>query len=486
MSVQTTSGEVQGFVQDDGTSAFLGVPYAEPPIGPLRFEPPVPAVAKPRDATAYGATSPQSPSDGPLGELYKNLIIPGDDYLNLNVWTPSTTGSVPVMVFIHGGSFVTGSGSVGIYNGTAFARHGVVLVTINYRLGADGFAWFGDGPANLGMLDQIAALEWVRDNIAGFGGDPSNVTVFGESAGAMSIGALLAMPAARGLFHRAILESGAAHHTISRESAILVANRLADILGVERSRAGLASVPVSTLLEGQKKLAAEVSKSPKKKLWADVATNLLPFEPVVDGITLPQNPLDAIQAGSAAGVDILIGNNAEEGMMLFAPGNPNRVPTALLYILAIRVGLPPLLTGRTYKKARRTKRPVDMIVDLVTDWVYRIPAVRIAEAHPGTYMYEFAWRSPAFSGELGAAHAIELPFVFDTITAQDAAMMTGGTAPQSVADEMHGAWIAFATTGDPGWPAYSADNRVVKRFDTPSRMLLNPAPTTREMWAGRR
>ena len=487
--VSTRAGDVRGTLSAGGIRIFRGIPYAAAPVGELRFAPPRPPAAwpSPLDATAYGPTAPQRESTGPLSELLPNVVIPGDDYLNLNVWTPDGAENLPVMVFVHGGSFTGGSGAVGGYDGSAFARDGVVLVTINYRLGADGFAWFGEGPANLGMLDQIAALEWVRDNAVAFGGDASRVTVFGESAGGMSVGALLAMPAARGLFQRAILESGAAHHAVSAGSAVLVANRLADILGVERSFEGIATVPTERLLEAQAQLGKEVSKRPSKKLWGDVAANGLPFEPVIDGLTLPAAPITTIAAGASAQVGILVGSNTEEAMLAFAPaGNLGKIRGWLLYFLAIRVGLPAVRTARVYRAARPKARAVDRISDLITDWLYRIPAVRLAEAHPGSFVYEFAWRSPAFDGEYGAGHGAELPFVFDNLGNADWAMMTGSSAPQSLADDVHGAWVRFATTGDPGWAAYSADDRVVRRFDTVSTVVTDPASSTRELWTGRR
>ena len=185
---QTTAGQVQGRELDTGVFEFLDIPFAEPPVGDLRFPPPAARAAwnGVRPALDAGPTAPQPPAGGP-DDLLPNRVVAGDDYLTLNVWTPSVAGALPVMVFIHGGAFSTGSGSVSIYNGARFARDGVVLVTINYRLGVDGFLWIGDGVPNLGLLDQVAALEWVRDNIAAFGGDPGSVTIFGESAGAMSV-----------------------------------------------------------------------------------------------------------------------------------------------------------------------------------------------------------------------------------------------------------------------------------------------------------
>src|SRR6195952_5122017 len=211
MIVTTASGPVRGETVRSSVWRFLGIPYAAAPTGARRFQPPVPPAvwSDPRDASAFGPTPPQAAGSDPGWQLVPNVEIEGDDILNLNVWTPGVGGALPVMVFIPGGAFSTGSGAVPLYDGSNFARDGVVFVTINYRLHVDGFFWMGDGVPNLGMLDQVAALEWVRDNIAGFGGDPHNVTIVGESAGAMSVCTLMVMPRARGLFHRAVAQSGA-------------------------------------------------------------------------------------------------------------------------------------------------------------------------------------------------------------------------------------------------------------------------------------
>jgi para-nitrobenzyl esterase len=217
--VSTASGQVRGVPLEAGGAAFRNIPYAASPTGPRRFRPPAPPVpwTGVRDAASYGPTAPKAPYVAPFDVLLPEPDIPGEDYLNLNVWTPDPAGSAPVMVWLHGGAFANGSGAVPGYDGTAFARDGVALVTLNYRLGAEGFLYLDDEETvpNLGLLDQVAALGWVRDNIAAFGGNPDRVTVFGQSAGAMSIGALPAMPSAAGLFHRAIQPraSGGARHS---------------------------------------------------------------------------------------------------------------------------------------------------------------------------------------------------------------------------------------------------------------------------------
>ena len=252
--VTTGSGQVRGSVAD-GVTTFKGIPYAAPPFGANRFREPQPVEpwSGVRDALTYGPTPPHvAISRARWTTLLPDPIIPGEDCLNLNIWSPDL-GSVglPVMIWIPGGAFVHGSNAVSWYDGRHFARDGVVCVTINYRLGADGFLYLGDGIANLGLLDQIAALNWVQENIAAFGGDPNNVTIFGQSAGAMSVATLLAMPRAEGLFRRAIAQSGAGHHVLSAMTARRVGRYLAEKLGVEATREAIAAVPIDRLLQGQ-------------------------------------------------------------------------------------------------------------------------------------------------------------------------------------------------------------------------------------------
>ncbi len=243
--VRLKDGAIRGKAES-GLTAFLGIPYAAPPFGANRMLPPQPVTAweGERDATAFGPTVPKGDYPPQYARLFPEVVIPGEDCLNLNVWTPDPNGAgLPVLVWIHGGSFMNGSGSVADYNGAAFARHGVVCVTINYRLSAEGFLYLGDGVANLGLLDQLAALRWVQANIAAFGGDPARVTVAGESAGAMSVTTLLSMPLAEGLFAQAIAESGAAAHTITPDVARKVAGFLAEALNTAPEREALKAVP---------------------------------------------------------------------------------------------------------------------------------------------------------------------------------------------------------------------------------------------------
>ena len=319
--IKTRQGEVRGRV-DEGVQVFKGIPYAAPPVGANRLRPAQPvAWSGVRDALAFGPKTFQPTYPPVIRLLLQELTDGGEDCLTLNVWSPAVgTAGHPVMVWIPGGMFeFHGTGASPWYDGSRFARDGIVCVTINYRVGADGFLYTGDEHANIGLLDQIAALTWVRDNIAAFGGDPGNVTVFGESAGAMSVAALLSMPRARGLFRRAILQSGAAHPVMSAATARRVCGHLARKLGVAATREAIASVPVDRLLQAQTELHEELDADPDPKRWGEeVAVSRMLWQPVIDGDLIPANPLDRIAAGAADGVDILVGTNTDEHRLFLA------------------------------------------------------------------------------------------------------------------------------------------------------------------------
>lgn len=474
----TRQGAVRGRLTASGAAAFLGIPYAAAP----RFAPPV--APGPwegiRDAVTYGPTAPKVPYPPPFDALIPEDSIPGDDFLNLNVWTPSPGpgGGLPVLVWLHGGAFANGSGSSPAYAGDAFARDGVVCVTLNYRLGAAGFLHLDGVPDNRGLLDQIAALTWVRDNIAAFGGDLDRVTVCGESAGAMSIGVLLAMEEARGLFRRAILQSGGAHHFLRPASARLITARLAEKLSLaEPTHEAFASVPLPELLDSQGELRGEIGARPHPDLWGEAALNMMPFEPVTEGLRLPEPD---------CGVDLLVGSNRAEYRLFLVPtGRLDVLPEPRLRAVAEAYGLDPDKALPVYREARPGAVAGEILDAVTTDWFYRIPAIRLAEAVPGSYMYEFALRSPSFGGRLGACHGSELAYVFDNLREPGYAQLTGHSPPQAVADAMHGAWVAFATTGDPGWSRYeAAGSRTTMIFDEESGAVDDPRPAERELWDG--
>lgn len=483
--VKTAAGEVRGRTIDGvgqrSVQRFLGVPYAAAPFGPQRFHPPapVPRWEGVREAGEHGPTAPAPGYPRPFDALLPAVVVPGEECLNVNVWAPDGAEGAPVMVWIHGGGFVNGSNSVPIYDGTAFARDGVVLVGVNYRLGAEGFLLLPGGTPDLGLLDQVAALRWVQENVAAFGGDPGNVTVFGESAGAMSIGALLAMPAAEGLFRRAVLQSGAGHHAVSALTATRVAGYAAEQLGVPVE--ALREVPPPQLLQAQQALSAQAATAPDPGRWGEIVANAMVFEPVVDGEVLPDLPIRRIAQGAGAEVDVLVGSNRDEHRLFLVPtGTTDRTTDAELAMVAGAYGLPAEAVER-YRAERPGASPGMVLADVMTDWFFRIPALRLAEAHGRAHVYEFDWGSPAVDGRLGACHALELPFVFDTLDGAEA--LVGTAPPRELAREMHRAWVAFATTGDPGWEPYG-ERRRVRRFADTVETVSDPRGELRELWTG--
>ncbi|RFU22562.1 carboxylesterase/lipase family protein [Geodermatophilus marinus] len=492
LEVVTTSGVVRG-APSGPVVAFKGIPYAAPPFGDLRFAAPAPAPRWEgvRDCSGYGPTALKPPYPVPVDALLPEPVIPGEDVLNLNVWTPDPgAGGLPVMVWIHGGAFVNGSGAVPVYDGTAFARDGIVLVTVNYRLGVDGFLHFDDdGPAHRGLLDQVAALQWVRDNIAAFGGDPDRVTIAGESAGAMSVTSLLSMPRAAGLFRRAVAQSGAGHHALSPATAHRVAGYLGQRLGVPPTREALAAVPVEELVAAQRALSVEAATVPDPARWGEITLNAMVFEPVVDGDVLPALPITAVAAGAGADVDVLVGSNTDEHTLFLVPnGVADVVTEQALHMVLAGYGVPAGAALAAYRADAPTASPGDLLVRAATDWFFRIPAVRLAEARQGgpgrTFVYEFAWPSPQFGGRLGACHALEIAFAFDTLGAEGVEPMAGPAAPQELADAMHAAWVAFVRDGDPGWPPYDTAKRPVQVFGVPGGVVADPRAGQRELWEG--
>ncbi len=462
----------QGFLRgtiDHGVPAYLGVPYAAPPFGKRRMQPPEPAESwdGTRDATAYGPTVPKGDYPPQYQPFLPEPVIPGEDCLNLNVWTPDPTGSgLPVFVWIHGGSFMNGSGAIPAYRGSAFARDGVVCVTINYRLQAEGFLHTDDGTSNVGLLDQIAALEWVRDNIAAFGGDPSKVTIGGESAGAMSVTTLLSMSQTRGLFRAVIAQSGAAAHTMSRETAAKVTALLAEQLGVEPTREAIAAQPPERVYQAAEKLTNEVQTAPDPAKWGELALSLLPFMPTVDGEVLARPPLEALADGVGSDVALLTGSNAEEArLFLVAPGMIGLIDEPTAIGGASAYGVDGAAALEAYANAGSAHG--DVLAAVVTDWFFTVPAIRVAEARASagrTWMYRCDYRSTAGEGLLGAAHATEIPFVFDTLDTPDATAILGPDAPQGVADTMHAAWVRFVSDVDPGWAPYDSSTRTTHVF----------------------
>ena len=486
--VTTRQGKVKGRLSD-GVYVFKGIHYAAAPFGAHRFLPPQPVEPWDgiHDAFEFGPKPAEVPYPPPLDVLLPEIAAPGEDCLNLNIWTAkSGAAGQPVMVWIAGGAFehITNAAC----DGSRFARDGVVCVSINYRVGADGFLYLGDRIANCGLLDQIAALEWVRDNIAAFGGDPGNVTVFGESAGAISIAVLISIPSAQGLFRRAICQSGRAHPVLSAAAALRIGQRFAEQLGVAATREAIATASIENALQAQAAMSAGLAATRDFQHWGEeVVVSMMPWQPVIDGDVIPGRPIDLIAAGAAANIDLMIGTNCEEWRLFFVPnGMAALITDAMLSVAVAAYGLPPEALS-TYRGALPNASDGDLLAAMMGDWYFRMPAMRLADAHAettttsSTYVYEFAWRSPQFNGALGACHGIEIPFVFDTL-GSGTDLLLGTNPPQQIADIVHAAWVAFARTGDCGWPKYDPEGRAAMRFDTRSEIVKDPWAPSRAVW----
>jgi para-nitrobenzyl esterase len=500
-TVRTRQGEVRGSQADD-MYTFKGIPYAAPPFGANRFRPPQPPApwSGVRDALTFGAEPFQLRLPPEWQAAIPDPTVQGEDCLNLNVWTPALANTrLPVMVYIPGGMFEIGTGAS--YNGSRFARDGIVCVSLNYRVGAESFLFLEDSPANRGLLDQVAALGWVRDNIAAFGGDPDRVTIFGESAGAMSVGTLLGLPLAEGLFRRAIAQSGAAHLVNSADAARQIGLALADKLGVPATRDAIATLPMQRFLDAQIALKTDLLAHPDPLRWgSETVVSTMPWQPVIDGEIIPAAPIQRIAGGASAQVDVMLGTNTDDWKLFTVlNGYFDRVTEDMLagpvadygFLSLAAYGLPANRALAAYQAQSPGTGAGDLLAAVQTAWWVRIPAIRLAEAHTGnpggTFMYEFAWPSPAENGRFGACHGLEIPFVFDTLDKganQVAGTLLGVHPPQPLADVMHAAWVAFATNGAPGWPEYDLDRRPTMRFDTRSGIVNDPYPMERALWAG--
>jgi para-nitrobenzyl esterase len=480
VNVGLAIGRLRG-LDAGGVAQFRGVPFAAPPVGERRLRPPeaVERWAGVRDATTWAPRAPQSLEPTPFRRL---VDVPVDeDCLYLNVFSPARDAGGreprPVMVWIHGGAFTIGSGC--LFDGAELARRGnVVVVTVNYRLGALGFCYVDhldarfDGSGNVALLDQIAALRWVRDHIAAFGGDPGNVTIFGESAGGHSIGCLLTAPAARGLFHRAIAQSGAGFALREVDQALATTTSYFDQLGL----AGvddLVAAPWPRLVEAQSAFA---------------------FSPTRDGVVLADDVVDAVAAGACADVPLLVSHTRDEMRLFAADGDALGPLPSDDAELARRLGrvFPDGATAvAAYRAAEPDASPAELWLSFLTDQRFHMPDFALAEARLGTsadvWMARFSWPSPVMEGRLGACHAIEIPFLFPS--GGNLGGMTGDDGPpRALADAIQDAWVAFARTGDPAtdslpaWPRFDREHRFVMELADECAVVADPDRAIRRLW----
>lgn len=471
--VPTTSGAVRGQVTAAGFALFRGIPYAAAPEGDLRFAEPVPAPPweDVRDALRPGPTAPQRRHDVPgldLSPLTGAGWRPGPEYLTVDVWTPRLgAAGLPVLVFVHGGAFLGGTGSAPVYDGTSFNHAGAVLVTVQYRLGIDGFLPLDGGTTNLGLRDQLAALRWVQENIEGFGGNPGNVTFFGAASGAVSVACLLASPLSQGLFHKAIVQSG--HPDMVRDfvQARRLARVIADELKSEPTAEAFRKVSTEQLLDAQDAvLRPGGAPDLRDALGYDRGYGLSPFLPVVGDDVLPQHPAKAIKAGAGRDVDLVVGSCSEEMRLYLVPTGALDAVTDDQAVASLAVSHPDP-AGVLERYGLGSDAPAgDVLVRALTDLVFRDGVRALAENHAGrTFRYEFEWGSPLHDGALGACHGLELPFVFDALGPLSGPRgLLGENPPRELADDLNGAWYRFAATGSPGWPEYAGEDTLFHTY----------------------
>lgn len=478
--IRVSTGRLRGRTED-GVSVFRGVPFGRPPVGELRLAAPVPCEPWDgvREAGAFGPPPPQSRLLG------ASAADGGDgDWLTVNVWSPDLGAArLPVMVWIYGGGYMGGWSGNPAFDGRVLARDGVIVVTFNYRVSAEGFGHFQGAPANRGLLDQVAALRWVHDNIAAFGGDPDRVTVFGESAGAGSIAALMVMPQAAGLFGRAIAQSVPGMF-FTAELAADIGAAVAGELGLAPLAGELARLSPERLIDAGDAVADKMGGHPQ---WGRAAYVQTPFAPVVDGEVLPAVPWES--EGAARDVELIAGHARDEyGLFMVIKGDSGQI-TAERAATALRELAPDPDAYRAAYPGAGEERLYELVH---ADYTFRMPSVRLAETHQRhgrAYLYELAWPAPGMGGDvLGACHGLILPLTFGNLTVGAAAGLLLGQEPPPAAAELsariRAAWIAFATTGDPGWPAYEPHNRHTWVIDTEPGITAYPEETSRALWAG--
>ena len=498
-TIATSNGPVRGY-RDGGLSVFKGLRYGAPPIGRLRFRPPQQPEpwTETADALTLGAPALQAglaPGEKTGGRSAGDPPAPdepgtSEDCLFLNVWTPATDAAArPVMVWLHGGGFGNGSGGAAMYDGAALARRGdTVIVTVNHRLNLFGYLYLGDAggdPASgvAGMLDIVLALEWVRDNIAAFGGDPGNVTIFGESGGGWKVCLLQAMPAARGLFHKGIIQSGPGLRARSTADAAATAAQLLAALGVTPGDlSALETLPAETIQAAAGPIAGDRLMSA--------------FTPCVDGDALPRDPFHPDAPALSADIPLMIGTNKDETTLFNfgAPGFGQWTEADLTTRAAAAAGDKAVALTAALREAYPDYSPTYLICavqTVTTMWAGSITLAerKAAQGMAPIFMYLMTWETAAARGALKSPHALEIPLVFDNVEAARS-FVGRDDRPQKMADQMAPAWLAFARTGSPNgaglphWPAYDAATRATMIFDEVSRVENDPLPAVRAVLQG--
>ncbi|MFW9972622.1 MAG: carboxylesterase/lipase family protein [Candidatus Odinarchaeota archaeon] len=485
--VEVNCGKVKGYTEN-GIQIFKGIPYAEPPIGDLRFNPPQ---AKKTwngvlEATEFGPCAFQGYT--PLEEVTGKLQPESEDCLTLNIWTPAIDDKKrPVMFWIHGGAFIMGGSRSPIYDSTDLVQRGdVVVVSINYRLGAFGFLFIPGITANVGQLDQVLALKWTHDNIAKFGGDPENITIFGESAGAYSVITMAAMPSAKGLFRRIIAQSMPA---IDPKLTKKPTKDLMRALGLKTQDINeLRKIPPEDIIKAQNEITKQGG---------------LVFRPLIDGETFPVHPLTVFKEGKCKDIDLMMGTNMHEAK-LFTSMNPLTRNIKDDKAIVLYLGMMGINSENarnvidTYKKSREgilSNESKELLDSIATDLMFRVATVQILEAQsnyqPNTYNYLFTWETSALNGTLGSCHALELPFIFNTFKDPGMKLFVGNAGnTENLCENMMDAWLSFAHNGNPNhngiphWPTYDNKTRATFLFGKELKIANALFDKERKVWNG--
>lgn len=482
MNISTNQGEIKGVVRG-GVSSFYGIPYAHNPFTKdLRFKAPQPFKKWEGilDTTTITSPVPQPGRDKPV-ELVGS---PGD--LTLNIWAPAdalkANKKLPVMVWLPGGAFIREDAGEQAYDGTSFAKNGTILVTVNYRVGVDGFMHLKGAPDNRGILDQILALQWVKDNIHYFGGNPDNVTLFGQSAGAESVAILLGTDKAKGLFQQAIMQSPPMQF-ITVDQADRVTKSFAEKLGVPATTGGISQVSFEELVSAVIDMGNAITN---RDQWGMMSWGGTAFLPVADGVIIKQSPMKDLAKNTDPSIPVIVGSTDQEARLYLVPGGiiDNITETEITQFLSdLSLDGEPL---QVYASDLDEKSIGDSFADIQSDYTFRMTALHIAEhlVRNGNkvWHYNFSWRSPAFGGKLGAAHFVDVPFTFNTIDSDQAKSFTGEHPPQELAQSMHKNWVGFAHSGAPFWKEYDLTDRLTMRFDVKSHVVNDPEQNVRILW----
>lgn len=477
--VTTESGKVQGYRTDDGISVYKGIPYAANPFtAARRFQNPQPM----QPWQGIKKTVSDSPVPQPGRTSAQPLVGRAGD-LTLNIWRPDDIkGKIPVMVWIPGGAWIREDATEPVYDGSVFAKKGVMIVTVNYRVGVDGFMHFAHRPDNRGIADQIAALKWVQRNIANFGGDPGRVTLFGQSAGAGSVAIHLGNPETKGLYQQAILQSPPVQW-ISPADATRITEQFSRNLGISADPEAVARVPFEALVQNVLKVGNQI-KDPAR--WGKLSLGGTAFLPVADNKIIVRSPIEDLANSDSNRVPVIVGSTDSESRLYLVPGGGLQKFTEKDVSTVIhQMGLPSGTLQAYAKNSINAQSPGDIYAQIMSDYTFRMPALKIANImskNQNTWFYNFSWRSPAYHGRLGAAHFVDVPFTFGTIHTKEAENFVGVNPPVSLSESINNAWVSFAKYGNPGWPQYSDKDKQTMMFNTTSSVATSMDPQIASLW----